>query len=473
MHWVAAGFIKEKENKTLEEVAEGYLNELVNRSLLQVVKKNEFGRVKRCQMHDVVRHLALDKAEKECFGRIYEGTRTISVDITRRLSILSSKVAPLSQSGATRLRAIHAFTSSVNIDSLRPIIASANLLSTLDLQGTQIKILPNEVFILFNLRFLGLRNTGVEFLPEAVGKLQNLEVLDAIGTGLVTLPKDIEKLKKLRSLYVCTRINANLVGINVPRGISNMTGLHALYSVKASLATLSDVAALAELRTFGVCHVISEHSFNLCSAIRNMRHLVHLSIIASNENEVLPFEALCLPGSLSKLEIEGQLEKQQMPKILSSWLHLNNLTRLCLAFSKLDEDSFSCLMVLRSLCFLQLRKAYDGTKLYFSALSFPRLRTLALWGSPQLNEVRIEEGALKSLVDLVFSECPDLNQLPHGIEYLTALEELYLLDIAVELIEKLRLERKGNQCNEEFMKIRHIKKIVVRLTEKNIWERIC
>ncbi|CAL4989074.1 unnamed protein product [Urochloa decumbens] len=62
MHWAAAGFIKEKDNKTLEEVAEGYLNELVNRSLLQVVKKNEFGRVKRCRMHDVVRHLALDKA---------------------------------------------------------------------------------------------------------------------------------------------------------------------------------------------------------------------------------------------------------------------------------------------------------------------------------------------------------------------------------------------------------------------------
>ena len=63
-HWITAGFIKEKENKTLEQVAEGYLNELVNRSLLQVVKTNEFGRVKCCRMHDVVRSIALDKAEK-------------------------------------------------------------------------------------------------------------------------------------------------------------------------------------------------------------------------------------------------------------------------------------------------------------------------------------------------------------------------------------------------------------------------
>ncbi|GJN25104.1 hypothetical protein PR202_gb12891 [Eleusine coracana subsp. coracana] len=44
-HWIAAGFIiVQKGNQALEEVAEGYLNELVNRSLLQVVERNEFGR---------------------------------------------------------------------------------------------------------------------------------------------------------------------------------------------------------------------------------------------------------------------------------------------------------------------------------------------------------------------------------------------------------------------------------------------
>uniref|UniRef100_A0A8R7JVD5 Disease resistance protein RPM1 n=1 Tax=Triticum urartu TaxID=4572 RepID=A0A8R7JVD5_TRIUA len=68
--WIAAGFIKENEgNKTLEEVAEGYLAELVNRSLLQVVERNYAGRLKRCRMHDVIRLLALNKAKEECFGK--------------------------------------------------------------------------------------------------------------------------------------------------------------------------------------------------------------------------------------------------------------------------------------------------------------------------------------------------------------------------------------------------------------------
>jgi len=62
-----------KGEKTIEQVAEGYLSDLVNRSLLQVVVKNEFELGKCFRMHDVIRHLAIDKAEKECFGKVYEG----------------------------------------------------------------------------------------------------------------------------------------------------------------------------------------------------------------------------------------------------------------------------------------------------------------------------------------------------------------------------------------------------------------
>jgi disease resistance protein RPM1 len=177
-HWITAGFINEEENKTLEQVAEGFLNELVNRSLLQVVKKKVFGQVKCCRMHDVIRHLALEKAEKDCFGRVYNGTGTFNVDNTRQLPIQSPNITALYQSRAILLRAIYSFTRFVDIDMLRHILISSNLLSTLDLQGIQIKILPTEVFTLFNLRYLGLRNTRIESLPKAIGKLPR-------GTGCI------------------------------------------------------------------------------------------------------------------------------------------------------------------------------------------------------------------------------------------------------------------------------------------------
>ena len=476
-HWITSGFIKEKDNRTLEQVAEEYLNDLVNRSLLQVVIKNASGRVKRCRMHDVIRHLAIEKAAKECFGIIYEGYGNFSVHGTRRLSIQRTNNVPLNQYSATYLRAIYGFTSSVNIDLVRPILASSILLSTLDLQGTRIKMLPNDVFKLFNLRFLGLRDTRIEILPEDIGRLQNLEVLDAAHTCLLYLPKGVAKLIKLRHLYATVKITERCLffgyaGVKMPKGIRNLTGLHVLQTVKATPEILCDVAALTELRKFAVDNVTSEHSVDLRNAVLNMSNLVSLIIHMSNENEVLPLEGLHLPETLSKLSLDGKLEKKQMPQILSSWLHLNNLTKMSLKSSKLDENSFRTLMVLCNLRKLALFKAYDGNKLCFCAQTFPRLTELHIMGAPQLNQVKIEEDALGNLVELSFSVCPELKCLPHGIEYLEALDELYLEDVADELIEIFRQEGEANECKEELLKITNIREVIVTSTDKDFWRRI-
>lgn len=173
-----------------------------------------------------------------------------------------------------------------------------------------------------------------------------------------------------------------------------------------------------------------------------------------------------------KLKLEGQLEKKQMPQILSSWSHLNNLTRLTLKGSKLDEDSFSSLGVLHSLCLLRLVKAYDGKTLYLSAPSFPRLRVLRLRGALQLNHIEIAEGAVENLVDLELSNCPELKRVPHGVRFLRALEELHLVDTADEFVEMLRQGREANECHEELMNISHIRTVTIKSREKNFWRRI-
>jgi disease resistance protein RPM1 len=68
-------------------------------------------------MHDVIRHLALDKVENEGFGKIYEGSTTFSLGITHRLSIMqSTDIALLNQPAARHLRAIHAFTDYIDIE---------------------------------------------------------------------------------------------------------------------------------------------------------------------------------------------------------------------------------------------------------------------------------------------------------------------------------------------------------------------
>lgn len=475
-HWITAGFIKVKEHKTLEEVAEGYLNELVNRSLLQVVKRNVVGRVKCCRIHDIVRLLVLTKANEECFCQIYDVSRAFSVEDTRRISIQSVNIEQFIPSGTTRLRALYVFESNIKIIMLRPILKSSIFLSTLDLQGAQFKMLPPEVFNLFNLRYLGLRHTHIEVLPEAIGRLRNLEVLDAVNTKLVYLPNNVVKLQKLRYLYACTFGDGKSVqpfgGVKLPIGIRYLTGLRALQCAKATSEALTEFGALTELRTFGVTDVKNKHSVSLCDAITKMIHLIHLEITALDEMEVMHLERLHLPVTLSSLGIEGQIEKSSLPVVFSCWSQLNNITRLKLAFSKLDENSFCSLLTLGGLYHLSLLKAYNGERLHFSARSFPKLRYLGIWDAPNLNKVEVEEGAMQNLVELKFISCPEFKVLPHGIEHLTALQKLCLEETSEVLVEKLLKKREPNEKNEDLEKISHIKNVTVRLIQKGIFERI-
>jgi disease resistance protein RPM1 len=100
----------------MEEVAEGYLYELVNRSLLQVVERNESGRVQSCRMHDIIRLLALTKANEEGFCKVYDGMGSSSAEKTRRLSIHSANIKQLTQPTDLTVRSIYVFSNGLTID---------------------------------------------------------------------------------------------------------------------------------------------------------------------------------------------------------------------------------------------------------------------------------------------------------------------------------------------------------------------
>lgn len=62
----------EKGVSTLDKVAKGYVKELVNRNMLQLVGRNSFGRMNKFRMHDIIREVAIDLCQKDRFGFIYE-----------------------------------------------------------------------------------------------------------------------------------------------------------------------------------------------------------------------------------------------------------------------------------------------------------------------------------------------------------------------------------------------------------------
>ncbi|CAA2981873.1 late blight resistance homolog R1A-10 [Olea europaea subsp. europaea] len=65
--WIAEGFIEKREHKSLEDVAEEYLVELINRSLLQVSRRRSDNGVKACSLHDLVLDMCWKIAAEENF----------------------------------------------------------------------------------------------------------------------------------------------------------------------------------------------------------------------------------------------------------------------------------------------------------------------------------------------------------------------------------------------------------------------
>ncbi|CAL5396859.1 unnamed protein product [Camellia sinensis] len=62
--WIAEGFIHPIGQRRLEDIGEGYLMDLIDRSLVIVSRKKSNGGIKACRIHDLLRDLCLKKSEE-------------------------------------------------------------------------------------------------------------------------------------------------------------------------------------------------------------------------------------------------------------------------------------------------------------------------------------------------------------------------------------------------------------------------
>ncbi|KAL6654698.1 hypothetical protein ACP70R_008163 [Stipagrostis hirtigluma subsp. patula] len=252
--WIAESFIKcEEQGVTQYEMAESYLNELVNRSMVQpIYDANDSGLIEACRVHDMVLDLICSISSEENFATISNSVhRTSPAEKIRRLSLQNGKtdhnISWVSTS-MQQVRSVVAFGPSIQ---LMPTLESFRVLRVLDLedcdlsQGYSLKYLGN----LLHLRYLGLRGTEIDQLPEEIGKLQFLQTLDVDYNRIDSLPTTITQLNNLRRLLMSE-------SMTVPNGIGTLTSLEELSGVSINRGSRSciieELSCLTELKVLAI-----------------------------------------------------------------------------------------------------------------------------------------------------------------------------------------------------------------------------
>ena len=434
--WIAEGFVKDGSGKTLEEVAEGYLTELIHRSLVQVSSITIDGKSKSC-VYDLIRMIILEKCEDLSFCKHFneDGHSSLSGTI-RRLSIATDSSDFRACIENSHIRSLFLFTNKSNYveeSNLKRILKKQRTLKVLNFQDVRLFIDFKPFRSLIHLKYLSFKHIPGQYqyaLPKWIGILLNLETLDLRALYYhrrVIIPKEISKLRKLRHLLGHMMSLFHLKDV-----IGCMESLQTLSGVKigkGGIELIKELGKLRQLRKLSLFHVRAEHSSALSSSLNEMRHLEKLCIVSGmgfdRVFDVIDLHLVSPPPMLQNLKLCVKLNK------FPEWIpQLKNLVKYDLANSFLTDDPIKHLENMPNLLSLSIIfNAYEGESLHFHDGGCQNLKELYIGDLRNKNSIVIDKGALHSLKKFELFGMPNLEIVPSGIQHLEKLEVLNLWDV--------------------------------------------
>ncbi|KAB2599204.1 disease resistance protein [Pyrus ussuriensis x Pyrus communis] len=481
--WMAEGFIsmplQQRQGlvETMEEIAYNYLNELVDRCVVQIGERGSVRKIKSCRLHDLMRDLCLIKSEEEGFLQnvkslhrsetMYSPPLTIAKAIpagkVRRLAICLDenvdKLVPSSYERDDRLRSLLYFGPlhwhPENKKLVSSLFKDFKLLRVLKVEGmTALVDLPNEIGNMVHLRFLSLRDSHIKRLPSSLGNLILLQTLNLrFRSDPDMLPNVFWKMVQLRHLYLPWSYTARGNRLH----LSTLHNLQTLNYVSSRCCELNDLAGLTSLRKLAIESAsplknLEETLKGISSTLNGIRSLiVRNSLGTDSGTEVTQIVLSC--RHVYKLLLIGRTV--ELPGDLQ---HFPNLTKLSLWRCDLNHNQMAVLAKLPNLKILYLMdKTFESSisdTLVFSNEGFRHLECLSLFSMYELKDLKVERGAMPSLRRLFIQGCYRLTEVPNGVRYLTTLRELSF--VAMSTTFRNRLQVGG----EDFDKVQHVPSVV-------------
>ncbi|KAJ4724316.1 Disease resistance protein [Melia azedarach] len=181
---VAEDLIAQDYDRILEDVAKHNLEQLINRSLIQLEKRC-WGRIATCRLHDLLRDLAIQKARELNFLHIYDQikntTCSSSMSSCRRQAFYSRIEYSRLQQWNPLSRSLLLFNQRWDgnfriTEHLAPLCARFTFLRVLDIEAAEVtgtrlwrpNYLTEKMAKLIHLKYLGLRNSRIYKLPTSI-----------------------------------------------------------------------------------------------------------------------------------------------------------------------------------------------------------------------------------------------------------------------------------------------------------------
>ncbi|XP_031096128.1 putative late blight resistance protein homolog R1B-12 isoform X2 [Ipomoea triloba] len=475
--WIAEGFLKLEFNKTMEEVAYAYLQDLVDRCLVQIDEWGNFdNKIKYCKLHDVVHSFSLREAQREKLLCVINeknnvGLATSSLDRKACRRVLSYQLIshiddePISRSH-DELRSFlylpHHSIISVYFNSR--ILPYSKLLRVLNMSQSYLNHLPREIVNLVHLRYLALYLVkGASINDYQWCKLRCLQTIIIEDYSASFTPNNILGLPQIRHVHF-SHMSLNY--------------LHLPKLVQGNLQTLSSLSLPHRLQT--------ELDFKV---IPNVKELgIHL--MGYNRFYKMPYLGEEIWGSLPPISMEGLLNLHQLenlkfetdphcPKCDSKLLKAfpPNLKKLTLGGTKFSWDDMAIISTLPNLEVLKLRgDAFCGPEWKATRNGFCKLKYLQVHAYSSLKHWSVDADHFPVLERIFLNHCYLLMEFPIGFGEINTLQLIELKNCSSLLVtsaKSLQEERRdlgdnklvlqfypGPRCNFRKEKLRVTKQVL-------------
>ncbi|XP_072955760.1 disease resistance protein RGA2-like [Typha angustifolia] len=466
--WMAEGLVHNtNHNRRPEDVGRDYFDDLISKAFFEPFSFWN----QAYKIHDLLHDLA-ESVSKDVYYRINGNEPKKIPDSVRHLSVMTTNLAELTEYSSIlkHLRTLNFLCKSksdLNVADLRDVLEKLKCIRVLNFVNCHLEVLPlSSTCDLIHLRFLNLGGSGIKILPDELCRLYHLEMLILWGSELDRIPASMNKLINLH----------HLIEENQGRSQQGPNLLEEDKPDKSIVSTISGIGKLTRLQELKIFYVGKTGGFEIgqlktLSKLRGSLQIRNLENVGSKEEAM---EArLSDKGSVVKLELswcdttrnvrcdveEEVLEGLQLHPHLKelkivgnsgvrspSWLmknhYLKNLVKLelhgCAKWKELPP-----LGQLPSLETLELRGMHAieevGRGFYGSGVvkGFPSLETLVLRDFPELKEwFAIEDKQLLPRIKIIgIHHCSKLMALP---SLPPTLKQLDLRRVGITLLPAFR-----------------------------------